>query len=259
MVTSAGRLDCFKRSLNCYRDQLYSNRELVIVNDGPADYQKEIAEQVAGSPDVRLVFLKGGKYTLGALRNISMAVCQGDIWVQWDDDDFNTPERLSVQYSFLSRKPQAKICYLTDQLHYYFPTRELYWEHWMKFQSSGYKRYGLIPGTGMARRGVQARYPSAGQHAASGEDSVFACWLLDQNEQYVELLDGRGYMQVYSYHGKNVWNLHHHAEISRCRSMSVDHMRQHRERICETIEYMKFEGGIKVMGREGLAFTHKGA
>lgn len=257
LVTAPGRFDYFKKSVWCYVNQTYSNKQLVIVNEGPEEYQKQIADHVDGMDDVKLVFLNG-YYTLGALRNISMALCDGELWVQWDDDDFNTPERLSVQYSFLSRKPKAKACFLSDQLHYYFPTKELYWEHWLKFQSSGMKKFGLIPGTCMAYRNIQARYPSAGTHCSAGEDSIFASRILDQDDSCIELLDGYGCMQVYSYHGKNVWDIEHHTNISKCRSMSVDHMIKNKERICHTIQYLGFEGEIKVMGREGLAFTYRG-
>ena len=256
LVTAGGRYDYFKRSVGCYRDQTYPNRELVIVNEGPKEYQNQIEEFVQGMDDVKLIFLDG-YYTLGALRNISMMACNGDIWVQWDDDDFNLPERLSAQYSFFSRDPKSKVCYLADQLHYYWPTQELYWENWFKFASGGKKKWGLIPGTCMAVKGLRIRYPSAGDFASAGEDSIFSNWLVDNTYDEVQLLSGRGYMQVYSYHGKNVWDIEHHTAISKHRSHPIKFMWENRSRICKSLDYLNFSDEVRVMGREGLAFTYR--
>ena len=257
LVTAGGRWDFFVQSYRCYLDQTYSNRELVIVNEGPTTYQDRIASHVAGRPDVKLVFLDG-KYTLGGLRNISIALSNGDIFVQWDDDDFNTPERLAVQFSHLDRHPEAAACYLSDQLHYYFPTKELYWENWSVYHSGGHQKYSLIPGTLMARKdGFVARYPSGGQWAKAGEDSILAGWLC-REEKSVLLLSGKGHMQMYTYHGGNVWDIEHHAKISKERAMPVSHMLQHREQIDATIGYLGLDGPVRVMGREGLAYIHGG-
>lgn len=258
LVTAANRIDHFQRSFRCYCEQTYPNRELVIVNEGPSTYQTEITALVSGRPDVRLIFLDG-RYTLGALRNISIALAHGDLFVQWDDDDFNTPERLSVQYNYLSKHPAKRVCYLSDQLHYYFPTKQLFWENWAKFHSGNRVCFSLIPGTLMAGlKDFSFRYPAAGQWASAGEDSSLAGQIIQQNEDDILLLPDTGYMQVYSYHGKNVWDVEHHTKISHERAMPVDHMLRYRLRLCETLDYLRFDGPISVMGREGLAFVYRG-
>jgi glycosyltransferase involved in cell wall biosynthesis len=255
MVTANDRLDCFKRSFQCYIDQIYPNKELVIVNEGSKEYQNQIEKHVSERNDVKLVFLKGW-YSLGSLRNISIALCNGDLFVQWDDDDFNSPERLSVQFNHLS-KSQAKVCYLSEQLHYYFDTKQLFWESWAKFCSGGHKKYSLIPGTGMAwKKEFGVRYPSAGEWCSAGEDSVLAYKLCD-NEDDVFLLAEYGHMQMYSFHGKNVWDSEHHLKISKERSMERSYVLRHRDRICGMIDYLKLEGIIKIMSRDGLVFTHE--
>lgn len=255
MVTQGGREELFQRSLEHYTNQTYPNRELVIVNEGPKSYQKFIREQTSSREDVKYIFLDGD-YTLGALRNISITLCNGDIWVQWDDDDFNLPERLAVQYSFFSKHPEAKICYLSDQLHYYFNCKELYWNNWLAFHSGNSKKWALIPGTGMAwKKQIHWRYPSAGSHARSGEDSVFACDILNESEKNVVLYSGVGYLQVYTFHGKNVWEEDHHKKISVMRGQSVSYMLKNEDRIRRSLQCFGFDGPIRVMGREGLAFN----
>jgi glycosyltransferase involved in cell wall biosynthesis len=256
LVTARDRLDLFERSLCFYANQTYPNRELVVVNEGPPAYQQRLRDVMGIHGDLRAkcVFLNG-EYTLGALRNISMLLCNGDYWVQWDDDDFNVPERLAVQFSFLQKHPEAKICYLSDQLHYYFNRKELYWDNWLHYHSGNMKRWALIPGTGMARRDkIDVRYPSAGAFSRTGEDSVLSGTLLDQDEKNVVLLGGMGYLQCYTYHGKNVWDEEHHKKISDLRAMPIKYLIDNEDRIRKTIEYFDLEGPVKVMGRDGEAF-----
>lgn len=258
MVTANNRFDYFQRSVRCYVDQTYPNKELVVINEGKKEYQKQIAEYLSNRNDVKLIFLDGW-YSLGSLRNLSIALSNGDVFVQWDDDDFNSPERLSTQYRHLVNTPKAKICYLSDQLHYYFNSNYLFWEDWARYCSGGYKKYSLIPGTIMAwKKEFHYRYPSSGHWCSAGEDSVLAHRMLEENEDQVTLLSGFGYTQMYTYHGNNVWDLDHHLKISRERSLPSEFLFSSRDRICHMIDYLKLTGTIKIMGREGLAFTYKG-
>lgn len=255
LVTAKSRIEYFQRSFQCYLDQTYPNRELVIVNEGPFEYQQQIKSVVGDRDDVRFVFLDG-YYTLGALRNISIILSNGDLFVQWDDDDFNMPERLMTQYSFLSKHPDARVCYLTDQLHYYFPTKELYWENWERFLSGNIQEFSLIPGTIMAyKKDFCFRYPSSGTFASAGEDSILARDLCEQGK--VVLLRDKGYLHVYSFHGKNVWDIQHHKIISERRSMSISHMLKNRNKISQTLKHLRLSDKINVFGSDGFAFIYE--
>lgn len=258
LVTAAGRWDRLLLSYRCYLDQTYPNRELVIVNEGPPEYQEQLRELTEGREDVKCIFLRGD-YTLGGLRNIAMQLCNGDLFVQWDDDDYNTPERLAVQYAFMATKPKARACFLGDQLHYYFPTKQLYWDNWWFKMSAGMKKWGLIPGTIMAyRKDFPYRYPSSGDFARAAEDSVLTGAMCDEEESRVEILCGRGYMQMYTFHAKNVWDMEHHLNISKLRGCDSQYVWTNREYVSRTLRYLKLEPPIEVMGCEGLAFVYKG-
>lgn len=255
-VTACGRFETLKKSIDCYANQTYVNRELVVINEGTKQYQEEIRQYLAGRSDVKYVFLDG-KYTLGGLRNIAIRMCAGEVFCQWDDDDFNSPDRLAIQYYYLSKHPTAKICYLSDQLHYYFNTQQLYWESWGNYHSGGILKYSLIPGTIMAyKKDFDYRYPSSGEHSRAGEDTVLA-YKICENDNVV-LASGLGHSMVYTYHGKNVWDLDHHLNLSSQRAMPISFMLQNKEKICRTIESVDLTTPIKVMGREGLAFIYEG-
>ena len=254
MITADGRFDYLKQSVHCYADQTYKNKELLIVTDSGDEYKTQIRDLIADHDDIHLIELRG-RYTLGALRNISMAICEGEVFVQWDDDDFNMPDRLMIQYNWLS-KSDKPVCYLSDQLHYFFPTQELYWQDWWAHHSNHRIQWSLIPGTLMAyKKDFDVKYPSAGKFAGAGEDSVLSDELALSDR--VILLKGRGDMQVYSYHGKNVWNLAHHRKIAQYRSHEIAHMLQNRQKICRTLKYLNFSPVVKVMGKNGLAFTYE--
>lgn len=260
MVTAADRFHLVRRSIDCYIYQTYPCRELIIVNEGPKTYQHQIQKYIDSlrRPDIKCCWLDGmGSYTLGALRNISLHLASGDIVVQWDDDDFSMPQRLATQYSFLARHPKAKVCYLTDQLHYYFQANTLYWDSWKKFHSGGTKKFALIPGTLMAHRDLDIRYPSSGKCSRAGEDSVFSDILIRKDEQSVVLLEEMGFMHMYTHHGFNqVYDIEHHIHISRMRSNNREFMLKHRDRIMSSIEFFKLDGPVKVMGQDGLAFIY---
>jgi hypothetical protein len=105
--------------------------------------------------------------------------------------------------------------------------------------------------------GLEYRYPSAGEHASAGEDSVMASRMCFEKESEVLLLEGMGYLHVYSFHGKNVWDVDHHLEISHKRGMLREDIVKYRTRICRTLDYMKFGDTVTVMGSDGLAFIYR--
>jgi glycosyltransferase involved in cell wall biosynthesis len=254
LVTSKGRFEFFKKSVDCFFYQTYKNKQLVIVNEGDKEYQEKIKDYVQGKDNVKLILLDG-YYSLGSLRNISIALCDGDLFVQWDDDDFNSPERLSIQFNVLLKNNKAKICYFGDQLHYYFDKNMLFWENWDMYCSWGNIQYCLIPGTIMAwKNKFEHRYPSAGSFCKAGEDSELAKKIQDDE---IVLLKDFGYTNIYSYHGNNVWDIEHHMNISKKRSMMCDHLLMNKKNICRTLDKVNIADNIKIMGREGLAFIYK--
>jgi glycosyltransferase involved in cell wall biosynthesis len=258
MVTAANRFSYLQRSVQCYIDQTYPNKELVIINEGPSTYQEQIRQyiQTLQRQDIRFIQLRGvGEYTLGGLRNISFGFAEGDIYCQWDDDDFCMPQRLALQYSYMNNN-NAKVCYLSDQLHYYFDSKELFWEDWMQYLSDGVKRFQLIPGTIMCRRDIEFKYPSSGKYCRAGEDSVFSDAILEDDPDSVALLHGYGYLHMYTFHTNNVFNLEHHRALSIYRSHFPHQIQQYREQICKTLNYLGLDQ-VKVMSREGVVFVYE--
>jgi len=79
-------------SLDCFFDQTWSNKEMVIINHGT-----EKVCRVA-DPRVKEVFVeKFPGVTLGDMRNWSIENASGDWCMTWDDDDWHHPTRMQNQ------------------------------------------------------------------------------------------------------------------------------------------------------------------
>jgi glycosyltransferase involved in cell wall biosynthesis len=72
--------------------QDYPHLELVVVDDGT----EPVEDLLGGFPRVRYVRL-GERATIGRKRDIAVEAASGEIVVQWDDDDWYAPHRVSRQ------------------------------------------------------------------------------------------------------------------------------------------------------------------
>ena len=102
--------------------QDFTSRELVILDDG----HDSIADIVPPDPRIRYVRVAAGQ-SLGEKRNQTCRLARGEILVNWDDDDWSVPWRVSYQVEQLQQY-QADICGL-DRLWFFDPDRELAWRY----------------------------------------------------------------------------------------------------------------------------------
>jgi glycosyltransferase involved in cell wall biosynthesis len=211
LTVTLNRLVLLKEAIHCYCQQTYPSRELIIVTDGTLRYRQAIDDHIRwlGRSDIRLVYVAEPGRTLGALRNVSLDAAAGAVVCQWDDDDLNHPQRLERQFEHMNAA-RADACCFTDQLQFFFASRSLYWTDWKA--GGAQETEHLIPGTLMAYRDTQFRYPETGPFSATGEDSV----LLSQiaATRTVAPFSGAGFLNIYSYHGRNVFSEVHHRRIA---------------------------------------------
>jgi glycosyltransferase involved in cell wall biosynthesis len=80
------------QALRNIKRQDYPNVELVVIDDGA----EPVADLLDGVPDC--VYLRpAGRVTIGCKRNLACEIAKGEIVVQWDDDDWYGPHRISRQ------------------------------------------------------------------------------------------------------------------------------------------------------------------
>ncbi len=251
LMVTLDRLELAKLAIRSYAKQTYLDRELVIVSDGEESYRSALMNYVcaSGVAGVRLIDPGPGRWTLGALRNISLDAAHGEILCQWDDDDYSHPERLTTQAQHMASEGAS---FFTDHLQYIEPDAVLSWIDW----SNDGRNHGLMrlaPGTLMMYRDPRFRYPESGPDARRGEDWVF------MEAIYASLpvapLTGAGHLYLYRYHGRNTYSREHHASLRSERSRSNAELLRDAGLLREAIRHYPIALPCTVVGRDGPALV----
>lgn len=108
------------QSIKYFLDQDYENKELIIIDDGD-DSVSDIIPNLAN-----IFYYKfDDRLTIGEKRNIGCEKANGDFIAHWDDDDWFSNQRLSIQIKSLLDS-QFEICGLSN-LYYYYPSSGSSW------------------------------------------------------------------------------------------------------------------------------------
>lgn len=193
LMVTANRRNLARRAIQCFLNQTYSNKELVIIDDGKEDY-RPVLEEV---PEEQVKYVKLKKepdFVLGKLRNRSLEEASGDYLIQWDDDDWYHPNRIQIQADILNQGHDA--CCLSSAL------MHLDTEEFMDHPYVGVLPDG-IPGSIMHRRNDTIRYPETRR----AEDTVYLQEFMKL--RYHKLDDSYNYLFLRAYHGDNTWEQTH--------------------------------------------------
>ena len=191
--------DMLQRVINCFYNQSYKNKQLVIVYE---DFDTPTHEFVINSKfddNVKIIMIDSskGKIPLGELRNISIREADGEYITQWDDDDWFDPERLLSQMEILLAENKPA-CVLS---------------RWIVFNSCTNKAYlsnrRLWEGSILCRKDIilQKPYPAI----PKGEDSRVVEFLHQNGD--LHLIEDMPHLYVYIYHGDNTWEAAHFNQI----------------------------------------------
>ncbi|MGA7219330.1 MAG: glycosyltransferase family A protein [Candidatus Sulfotelmatobacter sp.] len=120
IMVTRDRPEFVLQSIQYFFRQDYPNRELIIVDDGSCD----LASVVTGIEHVRYHRAPGGM-SIGEKRNLACDLAQGEYIAQWDDDDWYSPRRLSIQLAPLLAGP-ADISAFTAGVFFELPR----WRFW---------------------------------------------------------------------------------------------------------------------------------
>jgi glycosyltransferase involved in cell wall biosynthesis len=209
-----------------FLNQDYPQKALLVVSESGPTAQRLLSQYVDSlrAPNVTLVHVQPERYSLGALRNISLAEAQGEIVCQWDDDDLYHPRRISVQAGHML-KQQSAACFLSDQLQFVSRTASLYWCDWTAPRSVP-RWPSSIPNTVLCWRDAAGRYPETGAISRRSEDLVFRKDLF--RRWPVTVLADHGPLYIYVSHGANAWNEEHHLRIARVTGLDAVELRRRR-------------------------------
>ena len=175
-------------AIDCFCNQTYPNRELVIVS---ATVDSEVKALVAQLRDPRIRMIEApDAQTVGALRNAAIAEAEGDLISIWDDDDLSHADRLWWQSTGLDQV-DGDACFLSNVI--------LWWPARTRLAISSTRRW---EGTMLAKRRFLPSYPDMDR----GEDSI----LVDRLKvSAVTVRLERPMAYCYVRHGNNVWDGDH--------------------------------------------------
>lgn len=172
-------------AVQCFLRQTYADKELVIINTAPT--RPWFRDRHAS---VREIGLHQGNATLGDLRNRSYEEARGDLWLQWDDDDYHHPNRIAWQVA--NHRPGT--CSILRRQY----RLDLMSGSWGLVDASRWPRGGIV-GT-MLHEPTEWRYPSI----EKAEDTAFIQRYYDAG--LVNPQDNPAELYVRTYHGGNTWD-----------------------------------------------------
>jgi glycosyltransferase involved in cell wall biosynthesis len=161
IMPTANRPQFISRSIRNFLEQDYSNKELIIVDDG----HQTIAHLIPENPQIKY-FRTSITGTIGAKRNQACALAGGDIIVHWDDDDWYAPDWITHQVKVLQTSG-ADLTGLST-LFFYAPQTDTAWKYSYPLTDRPW-----VAGATMAyKRSLWQRYRFRELHI--GEDNDFA-------------------------------------------------------------------------------------
>ena len=196
LMVTANRAHIARVAIECFSDQTWPNKELVIIDDGVEDYSDLIASFECADL-VRYIKLQPAnpRLSLGELRNLSIEEAHGEWCVQWDDDEWYHPERLAVQLNAAAQADVGASALKWTLMHVKDDSAQS-----LTFRGDS----GIAtPGTLMFRKG-DVWYP----HLARNEDGIF---LRDVkvNHGLVVLDEKYSHLFIRVFHGSNTWEKDH--------------------------------------------------
>ncbi|NEP13073.1 MAG: glycosyltransferase [Symploca sp. SIO2C1] len=189
MMVTKNRFQQAKLAIECFQNQTYHHKELVIVDDDESDRLAEYVHQLADDT-IQYLRLAPENRTLGELRNLALAHTSGTYVCQWDDDDLIDPLRLEMQMSAL-QSLNADACFLQ---------RWLMW--WVEQRRLATSRTRIWEGSILCHKSKLPAYPVQRQ----GEDTLVSSVIL-QNCR-VALLD-QPQLYLYVVHQQNTFGDEH--------------------------------------------------
>jgi len=204
MVTK-NRLPMVKKAVGYFLQQTYHQKELIIIEDGTDgtyEYITNLADRrikiyhFSEDQPVNSVDQTGPveKKSLGTLRNLSIEKTTGDYIMQWDDDDYYHPCRISIMMKKLLEK-NVDVLYLSQWM--------MAWPERKYFVTSYYLKRGW-EGSMLIKKSKMLRYPDL----ARGEDTVLQNEIHSNGTKWA-VLDGYEMLYLYVVHGTNTWNSSH--------------------------------------------------
>jgi len=176
-------------AIEAFRNQSYSNRELIIATTN-RDGDLRAHVEALRDPRIRYLDVLPQGMPLGAQRNAAIDAAAGELVCTWDDDDLYGVDRLATAVTAMATTNAAAA--FLERVHFWWPAR----------QQLAISRRRAWENTMVARKAILARYPELDK----GEDTAVAAALFDKHP--VVVIDDP-HLYTYVIWGANTWGPDH--------------------------------------------------
>lgn len=184
-----------QKAIECFNDQNYPNKQLVISFPEKDQVTKQLVEQLKKTDIPVLAIERDEEESLGNARNRAIAKSHGEYICIWDDDDWYHSSRLSFQFKSIQDKGlgyQASV--LTRILMFDATTKQAY-------LSFPYTWDGTI----LCKKEILLQNQYA--NSQKGEDTHVIKFL--SNRKMLLHIEDVPFLYIYVYHGENTWDYQH--------------------------------------------------
>jgi O-antigen biosynthesis protein len=194
------------QAVSYFLRQDYPAKELIIVDDGP----EPVNDLLPADPRIAYHRLET-RTVLGAKRNLACDLARGPIIMHWDDDDWASPDRVSIQVAALT-SGDADICGTSSLLCYDLANASAWRFTWSD------RRHPWVAGTSLCfRKEFWSRFPFP--DVAIGEDTHF---VFNPSVRGVTDVRGSGCIVALIHRDNTVHKPVHRANWSPCPSREVE-------------------------------------
>jgi glycosyltransferase involved in cell wall biosynthesis len=203
VITSCNQSKYIKQAILSALQQVYDNKEIILVDDGSTDGSLAIIEEFKQKNKV-LSFPK--PHSSGFARNRGIEAATGDFVLCLDGDDYIKPNYLSQTVPLMLRSPHIGVVY-TDCLQYIEDVANFVYKHFQPFCRNMLLQYNFIHNGSLFRRKLALKVGLQNESLLLLEDYDF--WLRLTTYSYAYYLPDALY--VYRIHGRNK-SLHNRRE-----------------------------------------------
>ena len=195
--------DSVRKAVAYFQKQTYDNKELILVSEMDNENLSYLKEVAADNDNIHFT-MTGDMFTLGDLRNISVAQANGEYIVQWDDDDYMHEERVEIMYDALSAQPNKEAAFLrTFMIHDKIANRVALSTDW-----------GGVEGSMIAKTDAMIDYKPLNK----AEDTPVRNYFLNRG---MGILVDRPDLYTYILHGNNTWDYGHLSALMRKETTNI--------------------------------------
>lgn len=221
------------------RQTLARKRLVIVLHGGTAGAEREVRSHVAGLKrhDIHILTPSGVRHP-GQLRNFGLQAATGELFCLWDDDSRSHPERLARQAAVLTGNDLEAV-YLQEAMHYFPDDRTVVCGNWRTAAMPGH------PGTLMARRSAQLRYPVQGDLPDNGLAEALMArgrvgFITGAPHLHVGLEHSGGHAPALPFGGV---------------ALTKDELGQREALLRAGLEAYGFAAGVAIRGSDGVAFA----